>query len=209
MRPPENANAPGQGGAAETKWKLTPLSTASDISLQDVFDWLPLPSGKTLRWLLEQGVPFDALYSVKSAWVSFDGHGGFEFDADGDRVLIIRCEDHCEVIDLAAWSARDSRLATWRGYGFCIGDASECFNPAVWLDGDGLHIHAGLLDWLRAGAAGIVILKPELCWAHLRHVPRVICPNDITAALVHKHTRAPRCTTKIFVESVSRIGISA
>jgi hypothetical protein len=47
-----------------------------------------------------------------------------------------------------------------------------------------------------------VILKPELCWGHLRHVPRVICPNDDTAALVHKHTRAPRCTTKIFVHLI-------
>jgi hypothetical protein len=209
MRPPENANAVrARDGAAETKWKLTPLSTASDFSLQDVFDWLPLPSGKALRWLLDRGAPFDSLYTVKAAWVRFDG-AGFDFEPGGDPALIFKCEDRGETIDLAAWSARTNKLATWRHAAFALGDVDQCFNPATWFDGGGLHIHADPLDWLRAGQAGIVILKPELCWGHLRHVPRVICSNDITAGLVHKHTRAPRCSTKIFVQAISKEGIAA
>jgi hypothetical protein len=72
------------------------------------------------------------------------------------------------VIDLAAWSARDNKLSTWRNTAFCIGDVDQCFNPATWFGGGGLRIHAGPLDWLRAGGDGIIILKPKLCWAHLQ-----------------------------------------
>ena len=182
---------------------------SSATSLGDIFSWLPLPSGKTLRWLLDQGVPFDTLYMAKGAWVRFDSSGTFDFDPDGEPAGIFACEDRGETIDLAAWSARDNKLATWRHTAFALGDVDECFNPATWFDGEGLHVHASPLDWLRARAAGIVILNFNLCWAYLRHVPRVICPNDITAALVHKHTRAPRCTIKIFVQSNFREGIAA
>ena len=54
------------------------------MTLQDAFDLLPLPNGKVLRWLLDQGVPFDALYNVKSAWVAFDD-AGFDFRSRYDR----------------------------------------------------------------------------------------------------------------------------
>ena len=175
--------------------------------MADIFDLLPPPSGKVLRWLLDEGVSCGALYSVKGAWVSFDSSGTFDFAAAGEPARIFRCMDRGETVDLAAWSR--GRLGTWRGAGFCIGDLDQCFNPATWLDGGGLRVHVGPLDWLRADGDGIVILKPELCWAHLRNVPRVICANDISAALVHKHTRAPRCTTKIFIQSISKKGIAA
>ena len=89
--------------------------TVRQATIADFFDSLPLPSGRVLHWLLDQGVPFDALHSVKSAWVQFEGTG---FDLDptmaGDPVMVFRCKDRGETVDLAAWSARDNRLATWR-----------------------------------------------------------------------------------------------
>ena len=193
MRPPENANAVrARDGAAETKWKLTPLCTASDFSLQDVFDWLPRPSGKTLRWLLAQGAPFDSLYMVKGAWVRFDG-AGFDFEAGGDPALIFKCEDSGETIDLVAWSARD-----WRGHAFCLGDMDRCFSPPTWFDGGGLRVHRTPLEWLKAGGDGIVVLKLELCWAHLRHVPRVFCADVKHADLVKRWAQPAETENGIF-----------
>jgi hypothetical protein len=83
------------------------------MTLQDVFGSLPLPSGRVLRWLLGQGVPFDSLYSVKAAWVTFDG-AGFDFDPvmTGSPVLIFRCADNGHTPDICAWSIRHNKLAT-------------------------------------------------------------------------------------------------
>jgi hypothetical protein len=177
---------------------MTDAGGAERSNLQDFS--CGTPTGKELLWLHQRGVSMAALtrpWIIGADRVRFDGKAGFDFDAAGDRALIFRCEDLGETIDLAAWS--DNRLATWRQTAFCLGDVDQCFNPATWFGDDGLRIHADPLDWLRARRAGIVILKPELCWAYLRNVPRVICQNEIIAARVHKHARPPRCTTKIFV----------
>jgi hypothetical protein len=87
-------------------------------SLAELFNALPLPSGKSLRWLLDQGVAFDTLYKVKSGWVIFDDRGSFDLDPamTGDPVMIMQATDADAadaVIDLVAWSARDHKVATW------------------------------------------------------------------------------------------------
>jgi hypothetical protein len=173
--------------------------------MKDLLDGLPLPSGKSLQWLLEQGVPFDALYALRSAWVNFDGDT-FNFDPEcsDDPVLLFGCEDRGEVIDLAAWSARENTFATWRSTAFCLGDLDQCFNPATWFDGDGLHIHRTPLDWLKAGRDGIVILNPKLCWAYLRNVPRAICADIEHGEEVKRWIKPPRRPqTKIFIKTTS------
>ena len=38
------------------------LDSQPTAGLQEIFSWLPLPGGRALRWLLDQGVPFDSLY---------------------------------------------------------------------------------------------------------------------------------------------------
>jgi hypothetical protein len=181
-----------------------------DTVMTDLLSWLPLPSGKSLRWLLSQGVLFDTLYALRSAWVKFDGNT-FDFDPEcsEDPILIFGCEDRGEVIDLAVWSARENRLATWRSTAFCVGDVDQCFNPATWFNGDGLCIHRSPLDWLRADRKGIVILKPKLCWAHLRHVPRVICADVQHGDLVKRWIKPPQSQTEIFIETNIVEGIAA
>ena len=163
---------------------------------------LAVPSGRSLRWLLDQGVAFDTLYKVKSGWVIFDDRGGFDFDpgVNGDPVMVMEATDADAVFDLVAWSARDHKVATWRRTAFCLGDADQIFNPASRFDGDALRIHASPLDWLRADAEGLMILQPRFVYAYLRNVPRVIVSNEIVAAMVHKHLQPPRCPTRIFVE---------
>ena len=187
---------------------MTDAGGAERSNLQDFS--CGTPTGKELLWLHKQGVTMVAMtrpWIIGAERVSFDGKSGFDFDATGDRAMIFRAEDNGITTDLIAWSG--NKLATWRNVAFALGDASQIFNPATWFGGGGLRIHASPLEWLRAHRTGIVILKPELCWAYLRNVPRVICQNDITAALVHKHTRAPRCSTKIFVQFISKKGVAA
>ena len=176
------------------------LDSQPTAGLQEIFSWLPLPGGRALRWLLDQGVPFHSLNAVKGAWVKFDGTI-FDFDADGERVLILRCDDRGETIDLAAWSARGDKLATWRSSAFCLGDVDQCFNPATWFAGGGLRVHRGPLEWLCADRDGIVILRPAFCWGHLRHVPRVICADTMQAEWVKRQMRPPKILTELFVEA--------
>jgi hypothetical protein len=169
--------------------------------LADLFNELPLPSGKALRWLLAEDVPFDSLYEVRGAWVRFYRDGGFELDADGDPALIFRCTD-CgdDVIDLAAWSASEGKLASWLGVAFCIGDLDQCFNPAAQF-GDGLHVHINPMGWLRVGGDGIVVLRPELAWTYLRNVPRLICETTEQGDQVKRWLKPPAAEAQIFVET--------
>lgn len=202
MVPPEHANAaPSSGGVAvatEIECDSRIAYTEARLPLQDIFNELPLPTGKTLQWLLDQGVPFDTLYMAKGALVRFNGIT-FDFDTQGVPVVVFRCEDCGETIDLAAWSARDHRLATWRHAAFALGDVEQCFNPATWFDGGGLRIHADPLEWLQAGCNGIVVLEPRACWAHLRHVPRVICADIETGDFVKRWNKPPQHKTEILI----------
>src|SRR4029077_2255613 len=158
------------------------------------------PNGKELLHLKKRGVSMNALtwpWIIGAATVSFDDKAGFDFDAAGTRALIFRAEDCGTPIDLVAWNAQC--FASLNGSAFCVGDLDQIFSPATWFSGDGLHIHTGPIEWLRADRAGIVILNFNLCWAYLRNVPRVICQNELIAARVHRHLKPPRCTTKILV----------
>ena len=104
------------------------------------------------------------------------------------------------MLDLCAWSARDSKITTWRGAGFCIGNVDQCFNPATWFAGGGLRVHRTPLEWLKASCDGIVILRPELCHAYLRHAPRVICAEVGHGDSVNRWTQPPKLKTEFFIE---------
>jgi hypothetical protein len=165
-----------------------------------------LPDDSAIRWLLEQGIADTTLtepYPIGAARVLFHDGGTFDVDAGGQRALTFRATDCGEPVDLVAWQPRTGHLASWRGAAFCLGDVDQCFNPATWFDGDGLRLHRDPLDWLRAGRDGIVILKPKLCWAHLRNVPRVICADIEHGEAVKRWIKPPRPQTKILIETTS------
>jgi hypothetical protein len=197
-------NAPALAGrGAETDEDESQIDNRSASCLQEIFDSLPLPSGRALRHLLDHhGVPFDALYQLKSGWVTFDGLGGFDFDADmtGEPVIIMPCRDRDEILDLCAWSG--SHLATWFGRAFCLGDLEQIFNPATYFDHGALRVHATPLEWLQSGCDGIVIVRPERCYEYLRGVPRISCAKMETVDLIQKWNKPPTITTEILVEGV-------
>ena len=138
----------------------------------ETFNRLPFPTSTELQSLFANGVRPEAMsepWPLRAAKVRFDG--GFYFVSDGERAIIMPAEDHGEVIDLIAWRA--GKMASWRNVAFCLGDADQIFCPSTYFADGALHIHASPLDWLRAGRAGITIIRPDLVYAYLRHVSRL------------------------------------
>jgi hypothetical protein len=163
--------------------------------------WGP-PSDAETRWLLQQGLDEQALcrpWPIGGAAVQFDGHT-FTTEPAGTRALTFRATDRDDVIDLIAWQPRTDQLASWRGVAFCLGDIDAALNPATYFAGGVLRIHRTPLDWLKAGRDGLVILKPKLCWAYLRNVPRLAFADISLARQLKAWLLPPEPQTEILIE---------
>ncbi len=172
---------------------------------------LPIPSDDVIRWLIDQGVSDDAMTSpwpLKEARVKFVGPHAFDFDADGDadatRAIVFRAEDRSECSDLIAWSASKGRIASWHGNTFCLGDLDDCFNPGSWALGGGLFVHENPLAWLQAKRDGITIVRPDLTYAMLRHVPRLVFADAAYGRQVRQWLAPPKPSVEILVEVPER-----
>jgi len=161
------------------------------------------PTDDELRWLLRQGVSDAALWPIGGANVRFDC-GTFELDNTGERVLTFQAVDCGEVIDLIAWQPQTDKLASWRGVAFCIGDVDDVFNPATYLAGGILKVHATPLQWLLADRDGIVIVRPDLAHAHLANRQRIVCPDARFAREVEAWVQPPKPIVEIFVAVAER-----
>lgn len=155
-----------------------------------------------LEWLFAHGVAPDAMaepWPIRSARVVFDGLHGFDFTRDGEPAIIFKAEDCGEEIDLIAWQPRTEKLASWHGNTFCLGDLDQIDNPATYFMDGALRIHADPLDWLRASREGIVVLRRDFAYAHLRFCPRIVCDDLSHAERVERWVRPPKSTVEILV----------
>ena len=181
---------------------------------------LPLdyPNERELRWLLlRHDVPDTALMqpgpvraghvrflaskrslsfstSLNSKASSINALRVFDFDEAGERALVF-IEDH----DLIAWQPRTGQLATWRGVAFALGEAA-IWNPASWFMGGGLKVHRTPLEWLKDDRGGICIVRRELTYAMLKHVPRLVFADAPHARQVKRWLQPPLPRTEIMVE---------
>ena len=167
-------------------------------SLASVHRSWGFPTDDELLWLLDQGLNENALWPISGVTVRFD-RNTFGLDDTGERALTFRAEDSGEVIDLIAWQPRTGALASWRGQAFCLGDLDEIYNPATYFMDGALRVHASPLEWLRANREGIVILRPDFTYAHLRFCQRILCDDPAHAEDVEFWLRAPEPTVKILV----------
>jgi hypothetical protein len=155
-------------------------------------------------WLVKQGVPPEALLDptpVGAANVCFHDDGTFAASASGTAVLTFRVADVDAVdIDLAAWSPRTGELASWYGRAFALGE-DQIFNPASFFAGAALRIHEDPLAWLCAGREGICIIKPEVTYAMMRHVPRVTFADFDFAKTFETWIKPPAPRVAMFVET--------
>jgi hypothetical protein len=65
--------------------------------------------------------------------------------------------------------------------------------------GGALRVHADPLDWLRANREGIVILRSDFAYTHLRSCPRILCDDLDHAERVECWLRAPKPTVEILL----------
>jgi hypothetical protein len=180
--------------------------------MRDTFDDLPFPKDAELRWLLAKGITGDAMalpWPIRGSSVIFDGTVFSFADSGGDRAVIFRAEDLAATVDLIAWQPRTGQLATWLGVGFCLGNADDISNPATYFDGDSLRIHTTPLEWLKADREGIVIVQWRDAYNWLHHCRRVICGDELVAAMVEKHTKPPKRSLRIFVSNDNAEEIAA
>lgn len=166
------------------------------------FDW-GHPNNSQLHWLRDQGVKLHALlcpWPVGAIRARLDGPY-FVPDDDGSKAITFVCFDRGIPIDVCAWFPTTGETATYLGRAFCLGDHDDCYNPATWFAESGLLVHASPLEWLRANREGIVIIRPKLSYANLRHVPRIVCADVEHAEKVEMWSAAPKQVTRYLVPS--------
>ncbi len=172
-------------------------------AIVEVHRSLPIPSDNVVRWLIHQGIGDDVLtlpWPLKEARVVFADRHTFDFDDSGEPALIFRAEDRGECTDLIVWSARTNKIASWRNAAFCLGDQDDCFNPGSWALGGALRVHRTPLEWLKANRDGITIIRPDLTYAMLRHVPRIVFADAAYGRQVRQWLVPPKPSVEFLVE---------
>ena len=90
-----------------------------------------------------------------------------------------------------------TRLMAWQH--LCLGDLDQIDNPATYFMAGALRIHASPLEWLMAKREGIVILREDFAYAHLRFCQRIVCDDLAHAEKVERWLRAPEPTAEILI----------
>ena len=81
------------------------------------------------------------------------------------------------VIDVAAWHPESNTVTVWTGIGFALGEWQ--ISEHVGLDaGGGLRVFRSVIDWLRAGCQGIVIIRKNATARLLRNVGVLIADDE-------------------------------
>ncbi len=139
-------------------------------------------------------------WPLRSSYVVFEGLYGFDFKRGGKPAIIIKAEDRGDEVDLIAWQQSTGKFASWHGNTFCLGDLDQIANPATYFMDGALRVHTSPLEWLRAGREGIVILRRDFAYAHLRFCPRVRVAGATFGRQLERSIQPPKPTCKILVE---------
>ena len=119
------------------------------------------PDERSFAWLLRQGVEHPALFSdadgggwpLVTARVELVGRTFLWRPEDGARVLLFLGRDRDGLDDdIVAWFPREDRVVSLHGAALLGAEALD--------DADGpVDVHAGVLEWLRAGRRGTVMVN--------------------------------------------------
>ena len=127
-----------------------------------VTDW----SAEAANYVTINDLDIDAIIAqvgpIAIVGCRFDGCGYFKIGGDILSVVIeVRGDDGETVVDLLAWRVEDPLIfATAMGAAALLGH--NLLNPATWAFGSALAVHRRPLDWVKAGARGVVILDHRL-----------------------------------------------
>ncbi len=128
----------------------------------ELFALAPLRQ-QQLDWFKRQGVPLLALadpLALRVAEVVFTAGNRFEFTSyrpadDAVLAAIIPAFDaDGDLVDLVAWRPQSGAVGTWLGRASLLGE-DHLDAPRL---GEPLVVHDGVLDWMRAGREGVVVV---------------------------------------------------
>lgn len=185
------------------------LSGHSPDHIEGTFASCRKPPGFVRAELQHQGIDQKTLRKVpiRRANVVWCGAHRFEFAAKGrslwsdesEHAFVILVRDTFgQAVDIAAWDPQTNRVGTWLGAAYALGQGSV-FGARL---SDGLRVHRTVMNYLRAGGNGIVILNYEAARNYLTDAGPLIAEDqqhcrELTAALTHPLPRillAPAAT---------------
>lgn len=131
---------------------------------------LELITADKAMWLTRQGVPAATvarLMPIMMARGIINRSGYFDPDTNGDHFLVF-----AEPEDTIFWRPTAGQVATLLGRAFALNE-EWIDNAAVCSFDANLNIYATVMDWLRAGCDGIVVLDWSRAFDRLRDTPRI------------------------------------
>ena len=179
------------------------------LALDQFFEW-GQPSEFEIAWLTKRKVSFKALigdWPIGTTNANFDGKGHFAIEDGGERVLTFIAFNAGVPIDAIAWQPRTGETATYLGAATFLGDQDDAINPATWLDGDDLLIHASPLEWLQHEREGLVIVNFKMAGVYLRDAKSVFVEDIQVARKLRKAvSAASKPALKIYTVTTQKRG---
>jgi hypothetical protein len=171
----------------------------------------PSLTERECRELERQGVPAEACERVRGGYIVRCG-AGFEFEQHAEHgkpqraFLLLVCDPQGAPVDVVGWQPATGWLGTWRGVAWALGQESV-YRPRL-DEHRALRVHPGVLEWLRDGCRGIVLLRPHLAAAFLSDAgPLLVDDVEFGAELRVSLTRpAPRIL--VATAGASRRGVA-
>lgn len=156
----------------------------------------PSLTGRERRELERQGVSAETVEWVRAGYVIRCSPATFEFEQHTDcgkpqrAFLFLVADVQGAPADVVAWMPATDWLGTWRGLAWALGQETV-YRPR--LDEHGaLKVHPGVLDWLRDGCRGVVLLRASLAAAFLCDAgPLLVDSAEFGAELRASLTRHP------------------
>ena len=152
-----------------------------------------LPNAATIAWLTAKGISGRAIglpWPVHTGKAIFPERGTYVPNRLGEGVLIfavIECGG--EIIDLAAWAPRTSKIGTRLGIGGCLGQG-QIGRDGMGTHGPALPVWRTPIGWLQHDRVGIVIVDP-LPAAHALAGKVLQAEDDVHAAELGKVLQVP------------------
>ncbi|MDX0800688.1 hypothetical protein QC756_09120 [Sinorhizobium meliloti] len=140
------------------------------------------PSQQHVDWLLDCGVPLEALIRPPMVLVARGikaPDGCFEEDPDGEHWLVFP-----EATDVAYWQPKSGAMATWNKRCFAIGEDAVT-NSATYAFDHCLNIFTNPIHWLRADRDGCVIIDWSQAFDRLCDCPRIAVAEGLLDKLEH------------------------
>ena len=166
------------------------------VSLTDLLDPEYAPTWNDLMWLRVQGLPDASLAHIAAHGavrkVRFRRGGSFVLDEKGRRAVLLPTA--CDNPDVVAFNTKGD-FGTYMGAAALMGN----------LGGSMPAIRLSVLDGLRSGMSGAVVLRRDSAWVYLGWFSAVTVSSRDDAAAVREILQPPPSQTRVLVSREGRV----